>query len=134
MGMKLSLILGGLLFVTIAGSGWYINYLGDQISTLKGNQLVLETQIEEQNESIKQYLEQQKNQQVQLNQLEADKQAAMKDVNRLRKTFANHDLDQLALAKPGLMQSKINKASARVMTTLEKLTNPNQFDEKPITN
>ena len=132
--MKLSLILGGLLFVTIAGSGWYINYLGDQISTLKGNQLVLETQIEEQNESIKQYLEQQKNQQVQLNQLEAEKQEALKDVNRLRKTFANHDLDKLALAKPGLMQSKINKASARVMATLEELTNPNQFDEKPITN
>tara|TARA_R110002124_G_scaffold7994_3_gene44109 strand:+ start:148 stop:546 length:399 start_codon:yes stop_codon:yes gene_type:complete len=132
--MKLSLILGGLLFVTIAGSGWYINYLNDQISILKGNQIVLETQIQEQNESIERYLEQQKNQQVQLNQLEAEKQEAMKDVNRLRKTFANHDLDQLALAKPGLMQSKINKASARVMTTLEELTNPNQFDEKPITN
>ena len=58
----------------------------------------------------------------------------MKDVNRLRKTFANHDLDELALAKPGLMQSKINKASTRVMTTLEKLTNPNQFDETPNTN
>jgi len=134
MGMKLSLILGGLLLLTIAGSGWYINYLNDQISILKGNQIVLETQIQEQNESIERYLEQQKNQQVQLNQLEAEKQEAMKDVNRLRKTFANHDLDQLALAKPGLMQSKINKASARVMTTLEKLTNPNQFDEKPITN
>jgi len=134
MGMKLSLILGGLLFVTIAGSGWYINYLGDQISTLEGNQIVLETQIQEQNESIERYLEQQKNQQVQLNQLEAEKQEAMKDVNRLRKTFANHDLDKLALAKPGLMQSRINKASARVMATLEELTNPNQFDEKPITN
>ena len=134
MGMKLSLILGGLLFVTIAGSGWYINYLNDQISILKGNQIVLETQIQEQNESIELYLEQQKNQQVQLNQLEAEKQEAMKDVNRLRKTFANHDLDKLALAKPGLMQSKINKASARVMATLEELTNPNQFDEKPITN
>tara|TARA_R110000803_G_scaffold210378_2_gene281984 strand:+ start:352 stop:756 length:405 start_codon:yes stop_codon:yes gene_type:complete len=134
MGMKLSLILGGLLFLTIAGSGWYINYLNDQISILKGNQIVLETQIQEQNESIERYLEQQKNQQVQLNQLETEKQEAMKDVNRLRKTFANHDLDQLALAKPGLMQSKINKASARVMTTLEELTNPNQFDEKPITN
>ena len=47
----------GLLFVTIAGSGWYINYLGDQISTLKGNQIVLETQIQEQNESIERYLE-----------------------------------------------------------------------------
>jgi biopolymer transport protein ExbB/TolQ len=123
-----------LLLVSQSRSGWYINYLNDQISILKGNQIVLETQIQEQNESIERYLEQQKNQQVQLNQLEAEKQEAMKDVNRLRKTFANHDLDQLALAKPGLMQSKINKASARVMTTLEELTNPNQFDEKPITN
>ena len=134
MGMKLSLILGGLLFVTITGSGWYINYLGEQVSTLKGNQIVLETQIQEQNESIERYLEQQKNQQVQLNQLEAEKREAMEDVNRLRKTFAKHDLDKLALAKPGLMQSKINKASARVMSTLEELTNPNQFDEKPIIN
>ena len=134
MGMKLSLILGGLLFLTIAGSGWYINYLNDQISILKGNQIVLEIQIQEQNESIERYLEQQKNQQVQLNQLEAEKREAMEDVNRLRKTFAKHDLDKLALAKPGLMQSKINKASARVMSTLEELTNPNQFDEKPITN
>jgi|TARA_R110000782_G_scaffold268621_1_gene365306 biopolymer transport protein ExbB/TolQ len=134
MGFKLSLILGGLLVVSLAGSTYYINYLNDQISILKGNQIVLETEIEKQNESIERYLEQQKNQQVQLNQLEADKQAAMKDVNRLRKTFAKHDLDQLALAKPGLLQNKINKASARVMTTLEELTNPNQFDEKPTTN
>ena len=134
MGFKLSLILGGLLVVSLAGSTYYINYLNDQIGIFKGNQIVLETEIEKQNESIERYLEQQKNQQVQLNQLEADKQAAMKDVNRLRKTFANHDLDQLALAKPGLLQNKINKASARVMTTLEELTNPNQFDEKPTTN
>ena len=134
MGFKLSLILGGLLVVSLAGSTYYINYLNDQIGILKGNQIVLETEIEKQNESIERYLEQQKNQQVQLNQLEADKQAAMKDVNRLRKTFAKHDLDQLALAKPGLLQNKINKASARVMTTLEELTNPNQFNEKPTTN
>ena len=29
---------------------------------------------------------------------------------------------------------KINKASARVMATLEEITNPNQFDEKPTAN
>tara|TARA_R100000935_G_scaffold48254_1_gene72650 strand:+ start:244 stop:642 length:399 start_codon:yes stop_codon:yes gene_type:complete len=132
--MKLTLILGLLLLTTIVGSAYYIERLNDQISTLKGNQIVLETEIERQNESIKNYLEQQKNQQAQLNQLEADKQKAMQDVNRLRKTFANHDLDQLALAKPALLQKKVNKASSRVMATLEKLTNPNQFDEKPSSN
>jgi len=134
MGIKLSLILGGLLFASIAGSAYYIDRLQDQVATLKGNQIVLETEIEKQNESIKNYLEQQKNQQAQLNQLEADKQKAMQDVNRLRKTFANHDLDELALAKPGLLQSRVNKASNRVMATLEKLSNPNQFNETPSSN
>ncbi len=134
MGMKLSLILGGLLVVSVAGSAWYIDYQADQITTLKGNQVVLETEIEKQNESIQNYLAEQKNQQAQLNQLENDKRAAMEDVNRLRKTFANHDLDELALAKPGMLQSRVNKASNRVMTTLENLSNPNQFDEKPSTN
>jgi biopolymer transport protein ExbB/TolQ len=134
MGMKLSLILGVLLIASLGGSFYYIDYLNDQIAILKGNQIVLETEIERQNESIKNYLEQQKNQQAQLNKLEADKQEAMKDVNRLRKTFANHDLDQLALAKPALLQSKVNKASNRVMTTLENLSNPNQFDETPSSN
>jgi len=132
--MKLSLILGGLLIATAAGSFYYIDYLNDQIGILKGNQVVLETEIEKQNESIQNYLAEQENQQAQLNQLENDKRAAMEDVNRLRKTFANHDLDELALAKPGMLQSRVNKASNRVMTTLENLSNPNQFDEKPSTN
>ena len=132
--MKLSLILGLLLIGSVAGSFYYIDYLNDQRAILKGNQIVLETEIERQNESIQNYLAEQKNQQAQLNQLEADKQEAMKDVNRLRKTFANHDLDELALAKPALLQSKVNKASNRVMTTLEKLSNPKQFDETPSSN
>ncbi len=80
MGFKLSLILGGLLVVTVAGSAWYIDYQADQITTLKGNQIVLETEIQKQNESIERYLEQQKNQQVQLDQLESEKRAAMEDV------------------------------------------------------
>ena len=134
MGMKLSLILGGLLIATAAGSFYYIDYLNEQIGILKGNQVVLETEIEKQNESIQNYLAEQKNQQAQLNQLENDKRAAMEDVNRLRKTFANHDLDELALAKPGMLQSRVNKAANRVMTTLENLSNPNQFDEKSSTN
>ena len=134
MGMKLSLILGGLLVLTIASSVWYIDYQADQISTLKGNQIVLETQIEQQNASIDRYLEQQKAQELQLNQLEQEKRQAMESVNKLRKTFSNLDLDQSALANPIDLQARINKGSARVMAELEKLTNPNQFDEKFNTN
>ena len=132
--MNLSVVLGGLLFVTIASSAWYIDYQADQISTLKGNQIVLETQIEEQNASIERYLQQQKAQEEQLNILEEERRKAMQDVNKLRKTFANLDLDQEALADPIDLQNRINKGSLRVLTTLEKLTNPKQFDEKSSSN
>ena len=55
----------------------------------------------------------------------------MRNVNKLRKTIAKHDLDELTLAKPELMQGKINKASKRVLENLEKLTDPDQFDKEP---
>ena len=134
MGFKLSLILGVFLLATVAGSFYYIDYLQDQIAILKGNQIVLETKVAEQNEAIDNYLNKQKQTQAQLITLEKEKQEAMRDVNKLRKTFARHDLDELTLAKPELMQSKINKASKRVLETLEKLTDPNQFDEEDSTN
>ena len=132
--MNLSVVLGGLLLVTIASTAWYIDYQADQISTLKGNQIVLETQIEEQNASIERYLQQQKAQEKQLNLLEAERRKAMQDVNRLRKTFANLDLDQEALADPVDLETRINKGSLRVLTTLEKLTDPEQFNEKSSSN
>ena len=128
--MKLALIMGGLLLATIAGSAYWIDRLQDDISTLKGNQIVLETKIQEQNEAIENHLNRQKQTQTQLVSLEREKQEAMRDVNKLRKTFASHDLDELTLAKPELMEGKINRASKRVLENLEKLTDPNQFDEE----
>ena len=47
---KLTLILGGLLIASVAGSAWYIDRLLDEISVLKANAIVLETKITEQNE------------------------------------------------------------------------------------
>ena len=122
--------MGGLLLATVAGSAYWIDRLQDNIGTLKGNQIILETKIQEQNEAIENYLNKQQQTQNQLIALEKEKQEAMRDVNKLRKTFASHDLDELTLEKPELMEGKINKASKRVLEKLEELTDPNQFDEK----
>ena len=132
--MKIGLIMGGLLLATIAGSAFWIESLQDKIGVLKGNQLVLETKIQEQNEAIEAALAKQKQTQNLMISLEKQKQDAMRDVNKLRKTFASHDLDELTLEKPELMQGKINRASKRVLENLEKLTDPNQFDEEDSTN
>ena len=118
MGFKLSLVLGGLLAASLAGS-WF---LLDQISTLKGNQIILESKISEQNESIKQYLAKQEQLSASLGTLEAEKQNALREVNKLRNTFAKHDLDNLALNKPKLVEKMVNGGTKRVIDNLVELT------------
>jgi biopolymer transport protein ExbB/TolQ len=134
MGFKLNLIFGGLLLVSVAGSAWYIDYLNDQIAILKGNQIVLESEIQKQNDSIDRFLEQQKESQSKLNDMALANQEAQREVNKLRSTFAKHDLDNLAINKPALVENMINRGTARVKDDLIKITNPNQFNEEDNTN
>ena len=118
MGFKVSLILGGLLVASLAGS----TYLFNQLTQAKANQIVLEDKISEQNESIKQYLAKQEQLSASLGTLEAEKQDALRAVNKLRNTFAKHDLDNLALNKPGLIEKIVNKGTKQVMNDLVELT------------
>ena len=134
MGFKLSLVLGGLLLVSVSSSLWYIDRLLDQISVLKANQMTLENKISEQNESIKNYLNKQQQTQQQLTKLTAKNQEAQREVQKLKNTFAKHDLDNLALAKPKLIENIVNKGTKKVNQELIALTNPEQFNETNNTN
>ena len=132
--MKLSLILGGLLLASIAGSTWYIERLNDQIAILKGNQIALENEVQKQNASIEKFLSDQKENQSKLNSMALANQEAQREVNKLRNTFAKHDLDNLAINKPALVEKMVNRGTARVKEDLIKITNPNQFNEEDNTN
>lgn len=112
------MVLGVLLVASLAGS----KYLFDQLSQSKANQVILESKITEQNDSIKQYLAKQEQLSADLGKLEAQKQDALREVNKLRQTFAKHDLDNLALNKPGLIEKIVNKGSKQVMDDLVELT------------
>ena len=118
MGFKLSLVFGLLLAASLTGN-WI---LVKQIATLKSNQLILESKISEQNESIKQYLAKQEQLSASLGVLEADKQNALREVTKLRNTFAKHDLDNLALNKPKLVEKIVNRGTKRVIDNLVTLT------------
>jgi hypothetical protein len=118
MGFKLSLVFGLLLAASLTGN-WL---LVKQIATLKSNQIVLEGKITEQNDSIKQYLAKQEQLSVDLGLLEADKQNALREVTKLRNTFAKHDLDNLALNKPKLVEKIINRGTKQVIDNLVTLT------------
>ena len=127
---KLTLILGGLLIASIAGSAWYIDRLLDEISVLKANAIVLETKVAEQNNAIKNHLERQEKVQQQIQTIEKQKQEALREVNQLRSTFSKHDLDNLALSKPKLIEKIVNKGTKKVKEELIALTDPDQFEKQ----
>ena len=125
MGFKLSLALGVLLAASLAAN----TYLFNQLSQSKANQIVLEDKISEQNESIKQYLAKQEQLSASLGTLEAEKQDALREVSKLRNTFAKHDLDNLALNKPKLVEKIVNKGTKKVMENLVDITTVKEDEE-----
>jgi len=129
MGYKISFVLGALLLVAVTGSGFIIKNLNEQIGVLKGNQVVLESKITEQNDSIDNYLEKQTEVANKMNDLANQYNDALREAKELSSKFARHDLNDLALNKPKLIENRVNKGTKRVMNDLTTLTNPNQFDE-----
>ena len=125
--MKLSIGLGLALLLVASGSYVWIGKLNDEIAILKGNAIVLESEINKQNEQIKKNLEQQQKTYAQIDSLTKKNQDNMREVNALKQTFARHDLDALAMAKPKLLEGKVNKATKRVFDGLIELTDPSQF-------
>jgi len=135
--MKLALVLGGLLFVSVSINMVMFAQLDTakvELQTAINNQVVLERTIQEQNEQIIKVLESAKKTQAQIQNLNSQYSASQAQVTNLRNKFAKHNLEGMALAKPGLLQGKVNKATARVMVNLTTITNPDQFDEKATDN
>jgi DNA repair exonuclease SbcCD ATPase subunit len=136
--MKYSLILGVLLLATIGAAYAYINMQKAQLAQLQvelqtavNNQEVLENAIAEQNVQLERQLENQRQNQDRILELSQANDAARQDVTAMRNTFARHDLNNLAIAKPGLIQGVVNRGTAKVHQQFVDLTNPRQFDETP---
>ena len=136
--MQISLVLGFLLIVTAGGSYFYINMqkaqlrqLQVELQTAVNNQAVLESTIADQNAQMLEQLANQKQNQALISELSEANDFARQEVNQLRNTFARHDLNNLAIAKPGLIEKIVNRGTAKVNQKFIDLTNPRQFDETP---
>ena len=104
-----------------------------ELQTCINNQSVLEGKITEQNSTIQKQIDNAKKTQAQIQTLNNQYQNSQKAVSDLRNKFARHNLEGMALAKPTLLQGKVNKATARVLENLTEITNPEQFNEEAIT-
>ena len=126
--MKINFIIIGICATVLGGSMLYIKWLQAENETLRANQAKLEQSIADQNESIKNYLANQKRQTEQITLLETQRQEAQRELNKLRDTFAKHDIGKLALAKPKLIENIVNKGTKKVKDDMIELTKPEQYD------
>ena len=136
--MQLSIIMGFLLLATAGGSYFYINMQRAQIAQLQvelqtavSNQQVLESTIANQNTQLQEQLESQRQNQARIAELSEMNDEARQEVTEMRNTFARHDLNNLAIARPGLIEGVVNRGTAQVHQQFIDLTNPRQFDEVP---
>jgi hypothetical protein len=136
MGLNLTLVV--LLVAASAGSYFYINMQKAQIRQLQvelqtavNNQKVLESAIANQNKQLEEQLESQRLNQARIAELAEANDEARQESAALRNTFARHDMNSLAIARPESIQRIINAGTARVNKQFQDLTNPRQFDEAP---
>ena len=134
--MQLSIIMGFLLIATAGGSYFYINMQRSEIEKLQvelqtavNNQQVLESTIAQQNTQMQEQLENQRQNQARIAELSEMNDEARQEVTEMRNTFARHDLNNLAIARPGLIEGIVNRGTAQVHQQFVDLTNPRQFDE-----
>ena len=134
--MKLAIFLGiSLLLVVSAFAGYRmimvakIEKLEIELQTAVNNQQVLENTVQMQNDQIVKALETAKKTQQQIQSLNTRYSESQAQVTNLRNKFVKHNLEGMALAKPALLEGKINKATIRVLDNLTVVTNPDQFDE-----
>jgi preprotein translocase subunit SecD len=134
--MRLSLVLAFLLIASVSGSYLYINMQKAQMKQLRAelqtsinNQAVLESSIKQQNAQMQEQLENQRQDQIRIAELSESNDEARQEAMELRNTFARHDLNSLAIAKPGLIEKAVNRGTKKVGEKLTALTDPRQFDE-----
>jgi hypothetical protein len=103
--------------ILVLGLGGYWLYTENQI--LKQDNVKLEAAVEEQKETIKVIQENFEKQGKALNNLQVKNQQIEAEKDRYLDIFRRHDLNKLAIAKPGLIEIKANKQTKEVFDTIE---------------
>ena len=103
--------------ILVLGLGGY--YLYNENITLKDNNAKLEYAVEEQKQAMTAMKESYEKQGKALMNMSRVNAQIEQDKAEYLQIFARHNLDLLALKKPGMIELRMNKASEKVMEGLE---------------
>ena len=104
-----------LILVLGLGCWWLYN----ENETLKANNVKLEYAVEEQRQTIETIKEQYEKQGAALMNMTKENALIEKEKAEYLEIFSRHNLDVLALKKPGMIELRMNNASEAVMEGIE---------------
>jgi len=121
-GIK-SYLIGGALIVAVAGGAWF--YYQNSQNTIK--RLEAEKAIAvEANDTLRETVSQMEERRERQQQIELELRESLEDAtlaqNELRRILMDHDLTNLSLEKPGLIEKRINDATKDVFDNIERIT------------
>jgi len=99
--------------------GIFSYFLYSENQTLTANNYKLEIAVEEQKVAMLAIKESYEKQGQSLMQMSAKNAEIEQDMNKYLDIFRRHNLNQLAEAKPGLIETRINKGTADVFKSIE---------------
>ena len=104
------------IILVLGLSSWWL-YSENQ--TLKGNNLKLESAVEEQQQAMTAMKESFERQGLALNELSQKNAQIEQEMNGYLDIFRRHNLNMLAEAKPGLIENRINNGTTQVFESIE---------------
>jgi len=108
------------IILALGGAGyWYYDTTQAELIYLKTHNAALESAIETQKETLNQMQEAAELQSKSINELTVANQQAEQEMNRYLSIFARHDLTRLAAAKPGLIETRVNRGTKDVFDSIE---------------
>ena len=127
----LSMYMGIVLLVVLAGSAAYFKYSQDKLA--EANQVVAAqtARANSAEANLKFMQESVRKQQEALGRLANASVEIRKEQELTIDIFAEHDLKALAERKPGLIERRVNSATERVFNELEEITDPLSYVSKP---
>jgi len=112
--------------IAILGLGCWWLYSANQ--TLTYNNMQLEVAIDQQKEAMEAIQAAYEKQRVANDNLTKRNAEITKETQSYLEVFKKHDLTKLAKAKPGLIETKANKATDRIFKVIEDETEPQDYD------
>ena len=103
--------------ILVLGLGSY--YLYNQNQVLSANNLALEGAVAEQQAAMNVMKENFEKQSKALNNLASRNAQIEQEMNSYLDIFRRHNLNQLAIAKPGMIEKRINDGTAQVFESIE---------------